>query len=180
MQNTALSFTERSGHCGATSSDHQSWHPFATCEGDTVVSDTVCREQESRSNITSVNVTLLMSFCWRHSVYVHCGCHFVDVTLLKSILPCCWHYQHWRCDRFWGFKSVVQRGRFKFFLFVISHHPRASEPQWLEWRSTINLSYSTDLTIFACYTLVLKDQWPPNTVAMDSLVKKIGWFIALN
>ena len=28
MQNTALCFTERSGHFGATSSDHWSWHPI--------------------------------------------------------------------------------------------------------------------------------------------------------
>ena len=40
MQNTALSFTERSGHWGATSSDHSSWHPLATSEGDKVASNT--------------------------------------------------------------------------------------------------------------------------------------------
>ena len=85
MQNTALSFTERSGHCGATSSDHQSWHPLATSEGDKVASYTIWWEQESRSNSTSVNVTLLMSLCWCHSADVHCGCHFVDITVLKSI-----------------------------------------------------------------------------------------------
>ena len=38
MQNTVLSFTERSGHCGATISDHSSWHPLATSEGDIVIS----------------------------------------------------------------------------------------------------------------------------------------------
>ena len=80
MQNTALSFTERSGHCCATSSDYWSWHPLATSEGDKVVS---WREQESRSNSTFADVTLLMSFCWCHSVDVHCECHFVDVTLPK-------------------------------------------------------------------------------------------------
>ena len=41
MQNTVLSFTERSGHLGATSSDHWSWHPLATSEGDKVISWTV-------------------------------------------------------------------------------------------------------------------------------------------
>ena len=88
MKNTVLSFTERSGHCqsvvfarrcavlccavlccagqsadyvghcGATSSDHQSWHPLATSVGDKVASYTVRREHESRQNSTSVNVTL--------------------------------------------------------------------------------------------------------------------------
>jgi hypothetical protein len=85
MQTTALSFTERSGHCGATSSDHWSWHPLATSEGDKVISYTVWREQESRSNSTSVDVTLLMSFCWCHSVDIHCECNFVDDTLSKLI-----------------------------------------------------------------------------------------------
>ena len=78
MQKTALSFTERSGHCGATS-----WHPLATSEGDKVIAYTVWREQESNS--TSVDVTLLMSFCWCHSVDVHCEYHFVDVTLYRLI-----------------------------------------------------------------------------------------------
>ena len=85
MQKNALSFTERSGHCGATSSDHFSWHPLATSEGDKVISYTVWREQESWSNSTSVDVTLLMSFCWCHSVDVHCEYNFVDVTLYKLI-----------------------------------------------------------------------------------------------
>ena len=35
------------------------------------------------------------------------------------LLPWCWHYQQKRCDQFWGFKLVVQRGRSKLF-FVIS------------------------------------------------------------
>ena len=63
MQNTVLSFTELSGHCSATSSDHSSWHLLATSEGDKVISYTIWREQESWSNSTSVDVTLLMSFC---------------------------------------------------------------------------------------------------------------------
>ena len=83
MQNTALSFTERSGHWGANSSDHWSWHPLATSEEDKVISYTVWGDQELRSNSTSVDVTQLMSFCWCHSVDVHCECHFVDVTLPK-------------------------------------------------------------------------------------------------
>ena len=66
MQNTALCFTERSGHCGATNSDNWSWHPSVTSEGDKVVSYTVSREQESSSNSLSVNVTLVMTFCWCH------------------------------------------------------------------------------------------------------------------
>ena len=80
-----LSSTERSGHCGAISSDHWSWHSLATSEGDKVISYTVCREQESWPNSTSVNITLLMSFSWCHSVDVHWECHFVDVTLSKLI-----------------------------------------------------------------------------------------------
>ena len=83
MQKTALSFTERSGHCEATGSDHWNWHPLATSEGDNVISYTVWREQELRSNSSSVGVTPLMSFCWCHSFNVHCECHFVDVTLSK-------------------------------------------------------------------------------------------------
>ena len=94
----------RSGHCGATSSDHWSWHPLATSEGDKVISYTVWKEQESRSNCTSVYFTLLMSFWWFHSVDVHCECHFVDVTLSNLIgwfhliditlkfLPCLCHF----------------------------------------------------------------------------------------
>ena len=42
--------------------------------------------------------------------------HMSHIPCQVSILPCGWHYQHWGCDRFWGFKLVVQRGRFKFFL----------------------------------------------------------------
>ena len=38
-----------------------------------------------RSNSTSVDVTLLVSFCSCHSVDIHCGSHFVDVTLTKLI-----------------------------------------------------------------------------------------------
>ena len=68
MQNTVLSFTERSGHCGATSSDHWSWHPLATSEGDKVIS--------GGSRSPSQTVHLWMSLCW---------CHFVDVTLSKLI-----------------------------------------------------------------------------------------------
>ena len=34
---------------------------------------------------TSVDVTLLMSFCWCHSDDVHCECHLFDVTLSKFI-----------------------------------------------------------------------------------------------
>ena len=63
MQNTALSFTECSGNCGATSSDHLSWHPLVTREVDKVISYTVWSEKESQSNSTYVDVTLLMSFC---------------------------------------------------------------------------------------------------------------------
>ena len=85
MQNTALSFTERSGHCGATSSDHWSWQPLGTGEGDNVIFCTVWREQESWSNSTSVDVSLLMSFCWCHSVDVHYEYYFVDVTLYSVI-----------------------------------------------------------------------------------------------
>ena len=85
MQNTALSFTERSGHCCATSSDHWSWHPLPTSEGDKVIFYNVLRVQESWSNSTYVDVTLLMSFCWCHSANVHCEYHFVDVTLYKLI-----------------------------------------------------------------------------------------------
>ena len=78
-------------------------------EGDKVILYTVWREKESRSNSTSVDVNLLMSFCWCHSVDVHwdklislywyhsknytlwtslCWCFFIDVTLLMSILWC--------------------------------------------------------------------------------------------
>ena len=71
MQNTALSFTERIGHCGATSSDHYGWHPLATSEGDKVISFTVSREQKSWSSSTSVDVTLLVST--------------VNITLLMSL-----------------------------------------------------------------------------------------------
>ena len=85
IQTTALSFTECSGHCGATSYDCWSWRPLATSEGDKVISYTVWREQESQSNSTSVDVTLLMSFCWCHSGDVHCECHFVDITISKLI-----------------------------------------------------------------------------------------------
>ena len=107
MQNTALSFTERSSHFGATSSDHESYHQLAASEGDKVILYTVWREKEWRSNSTSVDVNLLMSFCWCHSVDVHwdklislywyhsknftlwtslCWCLFIDVTLLMTIL----------------------------------------------------------------------------------------------
>ena len=80
MQNTALSFTERSGHCGATSSHHWSWHSLATSEGDNVISYNVWREQELWSISTSVGVTPLMSFCWCHSVDA-----LMNVTLLMSL-----------------------------------------------------------------------------------------------
>ena len=88
MQNTVLSFTEGSNHCGATSSDLSSWDPLATSEGDKVISYTVWREQGARSNIISVYVTLLMSFCWCHSVDIHCECHFENWTLLVSLCLC--------------------------------------------------------------------------------------------
>ena len=48
MQNAALSSTERSDHCRATSSDHKSWRPLAVSEGDKVL---------------SVDVTLLTRRC---------------------------------------------------------------------------------------------------------------------
>ena len=76
MQNTALSFTERSGHLGATGSDHWSWHPLATSEG-------------GQSHIlhcpegAGVTVKQYTSGC--HSVDVQCECHFVYVTLSKFI-----------------------------------------------------------------------------------------------
>ena len=92
MQNTALSFTERSGHCGATSSDHWSWHPLATSEVDKVISYTAWRKQESWSKSTSVDVTLLMSFRWCHSFYVQCEYHFVDVTQYKLRISHCWYH----------------------------------------------------------------------------------------
>ena len=53
MQNTALSSTKRSGQCGATRTEYQSWRPLAKSEGDKVVFYTVWREQELRSNSTS-------------------------------------------------------------------------------------------------------------------------------
>ena len=37
-------------------------------------------------------------------------------TTVYVILPCCWHYQQKGCEKFWGFKLVVQRGRSKLFL----------------------------------------------------------------
>ena len=95
MQNTALSSTERSDHCGATSSDHKSWRPLAVHEGGKVQSYTVWREQDARSYNTSGNVTLLMSYCWCHSGDVHCGVwmslcgyHAIKVNLLNSLCSC--------------------------------------------------------------------------------------------
>ena len=87
MQNTALSFTERRGLCGATSSDHWSWHPLATSERDKVISYTVLWEQQSQLNSTSVEVTLLMSFCLWQTNDVQYDFHFVDVTISKLT---CW------------------------------------------------------------------------------------------
>ena len=51
---------------------------------------------------------------------------------------------------FYSFTHVtaLHRGLSKYLTAQDTQHPRASEPQWLEWRSNIKLSYSTDLTFF--------------------------------
>ena len=85
MQNTALSFTERSGHCSVTSSDHSSWHPLATSEGYEVISFTYYPVVKLSTEFCMIfhclegaGVTVKQYICW---------CHSVDIILLMSL---CW------------------------------------------------------------------------------------------
>ena len=49
--------------------------------------------------------------------YFLCILILVELIITKfNILPCCWHYQQKGCDKFWGFKLLVQRRRSKLFL----------------------------------------------------------------
>ena len=67
----------------------------------------------SQSSLSNIGKRRTYAVLW-----INCtlDIHLMHKLAPISILPCCWHYQQNGCDKYWGFKLVVQRGRSNLFL----------------------------------------------------------------